>query len=114
MWCPNCGTKLDDGAKFCPNCGTKVQNDIIKPVSENRMEPESEWDGQVEDENDYSGYADLDLEDDEKKVSKMPLFLQNLLPFPLSFELHPSLCYDAPAYRLRLLQEARQSQSQES
>ena len=51
MWCPNCGTKLDDGAKFCPNCGTKVQNDIIKPVSENRMEPESEWDGQVEDEN---------------------------------------------------------------
>ena len=50
MWCPNCGTKLDDGAKFCPNCGTKVQNDIIKPVSENRMEPESEWDGQIEDE----------------------------------------------------------------
>lgn len=75
MWCPNCGTKLDDGAKFCPNCGTKVQNDIIKPVSENRMEPESEWDGQVEDENDYSGYADLDLEDDEKKVSKMPLIM---------------------------------------
>ena len=77
MWCPNCGTKLDDGAKFCPNCGTKVQNDIIKPVSENRMEPESEWDGQVEDENDYSRYADLDLEDDEKKVSKMPLIISS-------------------------------------
>ena len=24
MYCSNCGTKLDDNAKFCPNCGTKV------------------------------------------------------------------------------------------
>ncbi len=75
MWCPNCGRKLDDHAKFCPTCGTNVQDDVIKPVSENRMEPESEWNGQVEDENDYSGYADLALEDDEKKGSKMPLII---------------------------------------
>lgn len=75
MWCPNCGRKLDDHAKFCPTCGTNVQDDVIKPVSENHMEPESEWNGQVEDENDYSGYADLDLEDDEKKGSKMPLII---------------------------------------
>lgn len=75
MWCPNCGRKIDDHAKFCPTCGTNVQDDVIKPVSENRMEPESEWNGQVEDENDYSGYADLALEDDEKKGSKMPLII---------------------------------------
>lgn len=24
MFCSNCGTKLDDGAKFCANCGTPV------------------------------------------------------------------------------------------
>ena len=24
MFCHNCGTALDDGAKFCPNCGTPV------------------------------------------------------------------------------------------
>ena len=75
MWCPNGGRKIDDHAKFCPTCGTNVQDDVIKPVSENRMEPESEWNGQVEDENDYSGYADLALEDDEKKGSKMPLII---------------------------------------
>lgn len=23
MYCENCGTQLNDGAKFCPNCGTK-------------------------------------------------------------------------------------------
>lgn len=23
-FCPNCGAKLDDGAKFCPNCGNPI------------------------------------------------------------------------------------------
>ena len=28
MFCPNCGTKLEDGVKFCPNCGNQIsQND---------------------------------------------------------------------------------------
>ena len=27
MFCTNCGSKLDDGAKFCGNCGTKVINE---------------------------------------------------------------------------------------
>ncbi len=24
-FCPNCGTKLEDGKRFCPNCGTQVE-----------------------------------------------------------------------------------------
>ena len=28
MYCKNCGTRLDDDAKFCPNCGVKVSEDI--------------------------------------------------------------------------------------
>lgn len=26
MFCENCGTQVEDGAKFCPNCGTPVNN----------------------------------------------------------------------------------------
>lgn len=73
MWCPNCGTKLDDYAKFCPNCGTNVQDDVIKPEMNDNQE--YEMNEQMENDNDYSGYAELDLEDDEKKGSKMPLII---------------------------------------
>ena len=24
-FCPNCGTKLEDGKRFCPNCGTQIE-----------------------------------------------------------------------------------------
>ena len=24
MYCPNCGNKVNDGAKFCPSCGTRL------------------------------------------------------------------------------------------
>ena len=24
MFCPNCGTQIDDNARFCPECGTKT------------------------------------------------------------------------------------------
>lgn len=73
MWCPNCGTKLDDYAKFCPNCGTNVQDDAIKPEMNDNQG--YEMNEQLENDNDYSGYAELDLEDDEKKGSKMPLII---------------------------------------
>lgn len=31
LFCPNCGTKNDDGARFCENCGTKLEG--IQSVS---------------------------------------------------------------------------------
>ena len=73
MWCPNCGRKLDDHAKFCPNCGTNVQDDVTKPEMNDNQG--YEMNEQLENDDDYSGYADLDLEDDEKKGSKMPLII---------------------------------------
>ena len=27
MFCPNCGTRIDQGGRFCPNCGTFVPSD---------------------------------------------------------------------------------------
>jgi tetratricopeptide (TPR) repeat protein len=36
MFCPNCGTQLDDGLKFCPQCGTEVGKaspQAMQPVS---------------------------------------------------------------------------------
>jgi hypothetical protein len=57
MFCPNCGTKISDNAKFCSNCGAKmeeqsvpaaqpdsaVQPDAVtsQPVVENVSEPEA-------------------------------------------------------------------------
>lgn len=36
MFCSNCGTKLDDGAKFCTNCGKRVE--IPAPVQQEKKE----------------------------------------------------------------------------
>ena len=34
MYCPKCGTKLEDGMRFCDNCGVKIENRIpAVPVS---------------------------------------------------------------------------------
>ena len=27
MFCPNCGTKLEDGAVFCTSCGVRIAQD---------------------------------------------------------------------------------------
>ena len=34
MFCPNCGTKVEDDAAFCPSCGNK-----LKPLSTEKAEP---------------------------------------------------------------------------
>lgn len=32
-YCKNCGTKLDDGAKFCPKCGNSIEGDAQEQQS---------------------------------------------------------------------------------
>lgn len=72
MWCPNCGSKLKDDVKFCPNCGTNVQDDVVQRESDKWCDLEYE----SEESTDYSGYDDLDIEDEEvKKGSKMPMII---------------------------------------
>lgn len=39
MFCKNCGTKLDDNAKFCANCGWQVGSDETKVGKEKRGLP---------------------------------------------------------------------------
>lgn len=31
MFCPNCGTSNDPGARFCANCGQPLSNETIVP-----------------------------------------------------------------------------------
>jgi len=33
-YCKNCGTKLDDGAKFCPKCGNPTSDEVVAPKSD--------------------------------------------------------------------------------
>ena len=40
MYCPECGTRLDDDALFCPECGTKVMHDAEPSVSSGSPQPE--------------------------------------------------------------------------
>ena len=29
MFCPSCGTKIQDGVRFCSNCGVKIEEAIL-------------------------------------------------------------------------------------
>ena len=42
MFCENCGTQIEDGAKFCPNCGTPVASSEVKGFVYNESAPASE------------------------------------------------------------------------
>ena len=35
MYCPQCGTKIDDEARFCPECGTRIEVESKFVLSEN-------------------------------------------------------------------------------
>jgi uncharacterized membrane protein len=39
MFCDQCGTKLNEGAKFCSNCGHTLTGDAPKPVQGNAQKP---------------------------------------------------------------------------
>ena len=54
-FCPYCGTKLDEGAKFCKNCGEAISNDTQeshktlnkRPSSENPTERKTVYEGYI-------------------------------------------------------------------
>lgn len=67
MFCPNCGEKLADSARFCPKCGTQL--DGGSQVSQNRRS--------------YSGrYSDMDPKD---RVMRLGWALIVVLVFMLFF-----------------------------
>lgn len=37
MYCPNCGKKLPDGAKFCTNCGAKIDAEINEAANRQNL-----------------------------------------------------------------------------
>ena len=39
MFCPNCGTKLEDGAVFCTSCGVRIAQDTPTPVQPEQNSP---------------------------------------------------------------------------
>ena len=51
-FCPNCGTKLNDGVKFCTECGTRVSAQVpvdpVPPVCIPPAEPEQSYEPPVQ------------------------------------------------------------------
>ena len=39
QYCPYCGTKLDDGARFCKNCGEPITETTHRQQEAKREEP---------------------------------------------------------------------------
>lgn len=48
-FCGNCGTQLNDGAKFCPNCGQTIANGVSAP-QQHVNQPQQEYEGYSEEE----------------------------------------------------------------
>ena len=40
MYCPNCGTNVDDRSKFCPVCGEKLERETPPEYSEPQQSPQ--------------------------------------------------------------------------
>lgn len=36
MWCKNCGSEIEPGAKFCTACGAKVDDNPQTPMNEDQ------------------------------------------------------------------------------
>ena len=47
MFCPKCGTKIEDGGKFCPSCGTLVTGNPVTPVQTDAPAAEGTYSAQA-------------------------------------------------------------------
>ncbi len=71
MYCPKCGTKLEDGAGTCPNCGAKIKRNPPKQTEEEF--PYEEDEGFLEDGDEEivdEGVEDIADETDEEIVDE--------------------------------------------
>ncbi len=76
MFCPYCGTKIDDDSKFCTNCGAKVEGAIpnqAQPNPNQQSTPNTKK---------YASMSSLTLET-VKKQAKSPLTLAAVICFTL-------------------------------
>ena len=38
-FCKNCGSSIEDGAKFCENCGTPIEAPVAQPAAQPAVDP---------------------------------------------------------------------------
>lgn len=72
MFCPKCGTKLDESTKFCPNCGANVSPSAAQQPA---VSPAQETTG-------YQSLAEYTFAE-VKKFAKSPLFIAAVVVFTL-------------------------------
>lgn len=53
MFCPNCGSQVDDGTRFCPNCGSDLS---AGDTADNTVNTESEAEENVQQAETYTDY----------------------------------------------------------
>ncbi len=74
MFCPYCGTKIDDDSRFCTNCGAKVDGAIP-----DRLNPASQF---TQNQSRFGSMADMTWAT-VKKEAKSPLILAAVICFTL-------------------------------
>lgn len=73
MFCANCGTKIENGAKFCHHCGTDVDNNSPTLKKEKQVEQNSEIKKDIKSDNlretaeEYLARTDIKNKDEARK-----------------------------------------------
>lgn len=75
MFCSNCGTQLEEGARFCPNCGTPVVKSV--PLQEQENNGDTILQQALETGNEAPEIADLS--EDNSNMQTEPIVEENTL-----------------------------------
>lgn len=82
MFCPYCGTKIDDDSKFCTNCGAKVDGAIPQQPNPDPNQPNPNQQQSAPNYGKYDTMSSLTLAT-VKKLAKSPLLLAAVIIFTL-------------------------------